>query len=94
MSYIKTGTRAINFKSGQDIKYYRNMLNTMYKDGWVNVHTHIDASKDGTRVERKALVSNKESQHRIYTVKLTANNELAQDFYLLEVQNKGGYEAK
>jgi hypothetical protein len=94
MSYIKTGTREIKFKSGQDIKYYRNMLNTMYKDGWVNVHTHTDVNPDGSKVERKALVSNKESQHRIYTVKLTKDNELAQDFYLLEVQNKGGYEAK
>lgn len=94
MAYIKEGSRSINFKSGQDIVFYRNMLNSLMKDGYHVAHTHTDINKkDGTKVERKVLVSRSEGLHRIYTVKLTKDNQLAQDFYLLEVKHiQGDYE--
>lgn len=95
MAYIKEGTREVRFKKEQDIRYYRNMLNTLMKEGYHVAFTQTDVNDDGTKVERKVLVSRSEGLHRIYTVKLTKSNELALGFYLLEVKHVlGGDDVK
>ena len=93
-SYIGKGSRTIKFKKGQDIKWYRNMLNELLKEGYHVANLHFDESDTGGKIERRVLVSKKHALHRVYTVKLNKDGSLAQDFYLLEVQHSGFMDAE